>query len=633
MAANNQYTAESIESLSPLEFTRLRPGVYCGSTEYSTQLIVELFSNALDEHNLGHGNTIKITVDNDNVVTVQDEGQGFLINELRDDGKTVFEAALSVLNTSGKYRDDGVYEGTSLGLNGIGAKLPTFLSHWLVGMTWRDGKYERVYFEEGVFTKREYDSYLKNCSGTAIKFKPSEEFFKHPEPDMKYLEKMFNDICGLCPGLTVELNGKIINHSDGIQYLVNDRVGNDIRLTEDLIFQESKDKYKIDCGLCYSSRSSSDITAYVNYGLTDMGPHITAIKSCITRTMNKWAKEQGLLKEKDKNLEGAALQEGLVLVFNLVSPGISYDAQTKSRIVSNEFVPFLNEVFSKQLEIWLDNHPDYGKTIIEKALLARKAAEAAKKAREAVRAKAEDNKKEKVFRLPTTLADCWSKKRLDCELLIAEGKSAASGLVAARDSEFQAVYGVRGKMLSVLKSTPAAIMKNQEINNLVQALGLEVNPLTAKMTYDKSKLRYGKIIACADADPDGKLIENLLFNALWYMCPDLIVEGHVYSAVPPLFRITTKKNEYIYCKDETELEAKKTQLGSQVLAIGRNKGLGEQDSEELSYCLLEPATRNVMQLTVEDIGATDIMFKKLYGKAVEPRLRFLNEHLEEANVD
>ena len=632
MAVSNQYTADSIESLSPLAFTRLRPGVYCGSTEYSTQLIIELFSNALDEHNLGHGDVIEISVSKDNVIMVKDNGQGFLVNEQRDDGKTVLEAAFSVLNTSGKYRDDGVYEGTSLGLNGIGAKLPTFLSHWLNVITIRDGRTEEINFKEGVFENRVLGT-SNEPNGTKVTFQPSEEFFKHAEPDVKYLEKMLNDICGLCPNLTVIFNNKKINHPEGIEYLVKDRAGKDIPVTLPLIFQEKNDKYKLDCGIQYTTANSSNMVSYVNYGLTDAGPHITAIKSCITRSLNKWAKEQGILKEKDKNLEGSALQEGLVLAFNLVAPGISYDAQTKSRIVSNEFVPFLNDVFGKQLEVWLDNNPEYGKTIIEKALLARKAAEAAKKAREAVRAKAEDNKKEKVFRLPTTLADCWSKERLDCELLIAEGKSAASGLVAARDSEFQAVYGVRGKMLSVLKSTPAAIMKNQEINNLVQALGLEVNPLTAKMTYDKSKLRYGKIIACADADPDGKLIENLLFNALWYMCPDLIIEGHVYSAVPPLFRITTKKNEYIYCKDEAELEAKKAQLGSQVLAIGRNKGLGEQDSEELSYCLLEPVTRNVIQLTVEDIGATDIMFKKLYGKAVEPRLRFLNEHLEEANVD
>ena len=249
--------------------------------------------------------------------------------------------------------------------------------------------------------------------------------------------------------------------------------------------------------MTYTSKSASKIIAYVNYGLTEQGPHIVALKSCITRVFNKWAKEQGILKTKEKNLDGDSLQEGLVLVFNLISPGISYDSQTKGRIVSKDYVPFLNEVFSQQLEFWLDNNPTDGKTIVEKALLARRAAEAAKKAREAVKKKAD--KKDKVFKLPTKLTDCWTKDRSKAELLIAEGLSAASGLVAARDSEFQAVYGVRGKMLSVLKASADKVMKNQEINNIVVALGLDYNPLTGKMKYDKRKLRYDKIIACADA--------------------------------------------------------------------------------------------------------------------------------------
>ena len=184
----------------------------------------------------------------------------------------------------------------------IGAKLPTFLSHWLTVVTTRDRRYEEITFKEGVFVSRKVGA-ATNETGTTVKFQPSEEFFKHPEPDVKYLEKMFNDICGLCPTLTIKFNGKTINHANGIEYLVINRAGEDIKLTDNLIFQETKNKYKIDCGLCYSSRNSSEIVAYVNYGLTDMGPHITAIKSCITRTMNKWAKEQGLLKEKDKNLE------------------------------------------------------------------------------------------------------------------------------------------------------------------------------------------------------------------------------------------------------------------------------------------------------------------------------------------
>lgn len=464
-------------------------------------------------------------------------------------------------------------------------------------------------------------------------FQPSEEFFNHAEPDSKALEKMFNEICALCPTLTVVFNGKEIKHEEGISYLVEQASGEEIAVTDKLIFQEKKDKYDLVCGIQYSSKSSTYLTAYVNYGLTDAGPHITAVKSCITRTLNKWAKEQGLLKEKEKNLDGTSLQEGLVLIFNLVAPGISYDAQTKSRVVSNDFVPFLNEVFSQRLELWLDQDPEQGKKIIEKALVARRAAEAAKKARAAVKAKAVE-KKEKVFKLPTTLADCWTKNREKAELLICEGKSAASNLVAARDSEFQAVYGVRGKMLSVLKTAPAAIMKNQEINNLVQALGLDCDQTTATLTYDKKKLRYDKIIACADADPDGYAIENLLFNILWYMCPDLIIEGHVYSSIPPLYRVTNKKNEYIYLRGDKELAEYKAKFSeSSIRALGRMKGLGECDAEELSHCLLEPETRNIVQLTVEDIGATDKMFQDLYGKIVEPRVKFLATHLEEAHVN
>lgn len=205
-------------------------------------------------------------------------------------------------------------------------------------------------------------------------------------------------------------------------------------------------------------------------------------------------------------------------------------------------------------------------------------------------------------------------------------------MVAARNSEIQAVYGVRGKMLSVLKTTPDKIVKNQEINNLLEALGLEYSHTTGKAKYDKSKLRYGKIIAAADADYDGYAIENLLFNILWYICPDLIIEGHVYSAVPPLYRVTTKKNEYIYLRDDDALNDFKSKRSNQIASIGRLKGLGEQDSDELAYCLLEQETRNLYQLKVEDIGATNKMFEDLYGKAVSPRVKFLSEHLEEAQI-
>lgn len=631
------YDKDSIQSLSPLEHVRLRPGMYIGSTKDSTQLLVELFSNALDEHNLGHGNLIKVWVDTKTgTCGVEDNGQGFPINQVRPDNKTVLQASFDEMNTSGKYSDDGVYGGTSLGLNGVGSKATTFLSSWLEVISGRveDRQYEHLWFKDGVFQKRQIGKWNNKQSGTTVTFKPDARFFENPLPNITLLRKMFHDICCMCPLLEiwfiVDNYLEQIYHPEGLYYLIQQVTGEKGEIVPPLLFQKKQDKYSINCALSYSDKSSCNIIAYVNYGLTEQGPHITALKTCITKVMNKWAREQNILKEKDKNLDGDSLQEGLVLIFNLVSPNISYDAQTKSRIVSKDFVPFLNEVFSEQLEIWLDNNPDDGRKIIEKALLARRAAEAAKKAREAVKKKAE--KKDKVFKLPTTLVDAWTKDRSKAELLICEGKSAMSGLVAARDSETQAIYGVRGMMISARKTTMDKLLKNQEVNNLIVALGLDFDSHN-HLIYDKDKLRYDKIIACTDADPAGAAIENLLFNILWYICPELLLNGHVYSTIPPLFRVTTKKNEYIYLKDETALNEYQKKNGKKIQSIGRLKGLGEMDSEELEYTLLNPDTRNMVQLEVSDKDKTEQRFEMLYGKAVKPRVEYILAHSEEVEVD
>ena len=629
---DNLYKEDSIESLSPREHVRLRPGMYAGDTSDATQLAIEILGNAIDEYNIGHGNTIDVIV-NKTLVSIMDQGQGFPINVMREDGETVLQASFDVINTSGKYRDDGVYEGTAIGLNGIGSKLTNFLSHNLSVVSWNaKGEYEMIHFSEGEFVTRETGK-ENHHSGTLVTFSPSEEFFDSPQVNQKKLLNFCEDITCLCPGLTINFNGTDIKHENGIQDLLKKHLGKEIEIINNpLIIQEKKDKQAISLAMSYTTRGSSTIVPYVNCGLTSAGPHITSIKSTITRILNKWAKEQNILKAKDKNLDGASLQEGMILVANITAEGVSYDAQVKSTITKID-TSFISSTLGEQLEIWLDNNVEDGKNIIEKALVARKAAEAAKKARERVKAKAATPVKAKAIQLPTTLTDCWSKNRSQCELFVCEGKSAAAGLVAGRDSETQAIYGVRGKMLSVLKTAASNIYKNQEINNLVQALGLDVDEKTCKLVYDEKKLRYGKIIAAADADFDGFAIENLLFNILWYMCPELITNGHVYSAVPPLFRVTTKKNEYVYLRDAEALAAYQKEHGAQIQSIGRLKGLGEQDSDELSYCLLDPETRNVLQLKVEDYGKTDKMFQDLYGKRVEPRVQFLAQHLEEARVD
>ena len=564
--ANKLYTEDSIQSLSPLEFTRLRPGVYCGSTEYSTQLLIEIVSNSIDEFKAGHGNTIDVIIDTKkNEYIVTDHAQGFPYNVKREDGKTVLQAAFDTLNTSGKFSDNGVYEGTALGLNGIGSKLTNYLSHWLQVASCSNGKdVEQITFKEGVFEKRELFklgseeakfSAPMGTTGTTVWWHPSEKFFTHPEVDLNKVKELFHVLSCLCIGLTINLyvDGKKEEFvsKNGLNDLVDNETDSEI-VSNRLQINFDGGKNKLDLVLTYDSSYSSQIVAYVNTGETDGGPHITQIKTIVTREFNKFFKGKKWLKDKDENLSGDEIQEGMILVFNLTAPGVSYDAQTKSRIVKIDMAPFSN-VITESLDNWFENNEKDIKTIFDKAIAARKAKEAAKKARDKVR---EFNKKPKkqFLDLPTKLVDCWSKKRLDCEIYVVEGDSAASGLVDGRDSEFIAVFPVRGKMLNCLKATDDKIFANAEINNLIKALGLKMDEKTKKLIYNKNDLRYGKIVAAADADPDGKAIKNLLFTDLWYLCPELITNGHVYAAVPPLFRITTSKNEYIFLKGQEELD-------------------------------------------------------------------------------
>ena len=567
----NLYNEESIKSLSPLEFTRLRPGVYVGSTEYSTQLLIEIVSNAVDEFKAGHGDTITVDILKDNVITVEDNGQGFIPNAMREDGKTILEASFSVLNTSGKYTEDGVYEGTALGLNGIGSKLAVYLSNHAEITSWRDGQYEHIWFEEGIFKKRDIGKWTNanKPSGTIVTWKPSAEFFNNVEVDLTVIKKLFKVISCLCPGLKIILNGEVYFSKNGLSDLVDEAVKDKEILNNRLNISYGSGKNKIDLVLTYTDSYSSTIIPYVNTGLTDSGPHISQLKTILTRELNKFFREKNWLKEKEENLSGDDCQEGLYLVFNITAPGVSYDAQTKSRIVKLDMKPF-NTVIAEELHLWFEKNEKEIKLLADKALKARKAREAAKKARDSIREP--KDKKAKLVNLPTKLVDCWSKNRLDCELLISEGDSAASGLIGARDSSFQAVFPIRGKILNCFKAETSKIFANQEIVNIIKALGLEIDPKTNKPIYDKNKLRYGKILMCCDADADGEAIKNLLLTCFWWLCPELLLNGHVYAAIPPLFRITTKKNEYIYLRDAAALEEYKLAHKNEKFQINRNKG-------------------------------------------------------------
>ena len=507
------YDEKSIESLSPLEFTRLRPGVYAGDTTYSTQLLVEIFSNAVDEFRLGHGNDITITIDKD-VITVQDSGQGFIPNSFREDGKTILEAAFSVLNTSGKYREDGTYEGTSLGSFGIGSKITTFLSHWLEVCTCRDGQQEHIKFVEGVFEKRTTSKVTNNIpTGTIVTWQPSEEFFKNTTVEINVIKTLFKTVSCLCPGLKINLiektelgeNQTIYQSKYGLNDLVDDAVKGKELLKNRLNINFEEGKNKLDLVMTYTSNYSSTIVPYVNTGLTETGPHITQLKTALTREMNKFFREKKWLKEKDENLTGDDIQEGMYMVFNYTAPSVSYDAQVKSRITSIDTKPAVS-AFVEALNIWLETNEKEVKNIADKAINARKAREAAKKARDNARGKAE---KKTVLKLPSKLTDCWSKDRKKCEIFIVEGDSAGGGMKEARDNEFQAVLPVRGKILNTQKATLDKILANAEIRDMIKAFGLDLDVKTGKVVTNLEKIRYGKIIISADADVSKTAYERL----------------------------------------------------------------------------------------------------------------------------
>lgn len=626
------YTEDSIASLSPLEFTRLRPGVYCGSTEYSTQLLIEIVSNAIDEFSAGHGNVINVDYKDSGECTVEDFAQGFPVNVMREDGETVLQASFDVLNTSGKFTDDGVYEGTALGLNGIGSKLTNYLSHWLEVSTYRDGKMESVSFKEGVFDSRKTGEQGSNHTGTIVHWLPSEEFFTNAGIEVNRIKELFKVLVCLCPGLTINLshNGKdtiSFVSKDGLNDLVTDIAKDNEILSNRLKIQYEQGRNKLDFILTYTDKYALNMVSYVNTGETDSGPHITQIKTLITREFNKFFRDKKWLKEKDENLSGDDIQEGMLIVFNITAPNISYDAQTKSRIVKIDMTPFTS-VLTEHIQYWLNNNEKEIKVIADKAINARKARDAAKKAREAVREN-QKKKKEKVLKFDSKLADCNGKDRSRCEIYVTEGDSASGNLKMARDNAYQAIMPVRGKILNVRKASLDKIQKNAEIMTMIEAFGLSVDMKTMKLTYRPEDLRYGKIIIESDADVDGAHIKNLFYTFIWTFCPQLIKDGYVYAGVPPLYKVTEGKDKFIYLKDDVALEEYRAKNIGKKYVVKHLKGLGEMDVDETDV-LVNPELRNIRQITVEDAIAADALFDDLMGTAIAPRKEFIKQHSQEA---
>ena len=624
------YDKDSIESLSPLEFTRLRPGVYCGDTTYSTQLLIEIFSNAVDEFNAGHGNKIEVKINKD-IIEVKDYGQGFICGSFREDGTTILEAAFSVLNTSGKYREDGSYEGTSLGSFGIGSKITTYLSHWLEVRTYRDSKIEELRFEEGVLKNRELygnrDAGLMH--GTEVKWQPSEEFFTHTEVEINKIKTLFKTISCLCPGLEIVLydNGskEVYKSNNGLNDLVDEAVKDKEIINNRLIVNSQQDKYKFNLVLTYTNNYSSTIIPYVNTGLTDTGAHITQLKTSLTREMNKFFREKNWLKDKDENLTGDDIQEGMYVVFNYTAPSVAYDAQVKSRITSIDTKAEIS-AFVDTLGEWLNYNEKEIKIIFDKAFNARKAREAAKKARDAARnVKPKEKGLKAKMQLSNKFIDCVNKNPKERNLLLVEGLSAGSAAIEARNAKTDSIYMLRGKIISPLKTSVDKILANQEMSDIIKVIGAGFG----NDNFDINKMNFDKIVITADADSDGSDIELLLITFFFSYMRPLVLAGKLYRAVTPLYIVKTGKEElYFYTEEEMEQYKSTHKSGYDVL---RAKGLGELNAEDLHKVCFE--NQRFKRITVEDVTKAKMLLETLQGQAVAPRKQFIYDNAEKLGFE
>lgn len=611
----SKYTEDSIQKLDPLSFTRLRPDTYLGSNEDSTQLVREIITNCYDEFLARNCTKINVWYNqDDNSITILDNGQGILPNVQKEDGRTILEMVYGDINTSGKYdkSDSAVYK-TSTGAFGIGASLTCFLSHWLKATTCRDGQYETVEFIEGKFHSRKTGETDKDKHGVEVSFQPSEEFFRNAKPNLEALREEFFNMSCVCAGLEIYFEDRRYYHPLGLKSLLEEKVKDEITLFDiPFTFTETKDRQYLDFVMTSTSSSKSTFDCFCNYSIVEAGTPITAVKSCITRIFNKWAKDNGLLKK--DNLSGNDIQEGMIVIFNLASPNIRYDSQTKVRVTSTEDNTFISEVLGKKLELWLDNNPEDAKIIIDKALLARKAAEAAKKAREKVKAGTKAaNKKVKIMN-PDKLKDAEHLGQ-DSVLLLVEGLSAGSTIAVARDPQKYGILMLRGKLINALTNDEKRFYNNEEVQLLLKALNVVPGE------YNASKLRYGRIGICVDSDSDGYNIGLLIMTALYKICPEFIQEKRLCWLRSPLYIVKNGKSEQYFFTDQ-EMNAARGKIKGEVQ---RNKGLGSLSAAQAKDSMFgECQHLDVLEPSYNAL----LLLEDLMGNSVEKRKEFIFDNID-----
>ena len=630
----SNYGVKDIKTLEGIEAIRLRPGMYIGSVgpEGVRHITLEIISNAVDEYLNGHCTECHVNVDNDDNIEVMDNGRGVPFGKAEDGSETLVNV-YTKLHTGAKFDSDGkTGYNTSGGMNGVGAKATNALSEQFQVASFRDGKHAVASFKKGELIKYQEEPWpQKEMTGTRIIFRPDPTIFKEGiELEYAPLKKQLQELAYLSPGMRFILNYKdkdreIITSQNGIKDYIDDLNASKTKLTSVFYTENMEDRIGVKIAMQYNDTYTDTYRLYTNSIPNSAGTHLTGFRTALTATMNEYAREKKLLKEKDANISGDELKEGLTLVLSFIMPDPVFSGQTKDVLSSSEARTAVQRLVAKEIKVWLDANPKDAKAIIDKALLARAAREKAKKAKETVR-KA-DNKRRVI--MPDVLADASSKERHKCEVFIVEGKSAAGSTKEARDRGTQAVFQLRGKPLNVLKCDLHKALQNKEISGMVDAFGLEVN--NGKIIVDEAKLRYGKFIITADADVDGSHIRVLFLTFIWKFCPELLEKGYIYAAVPPLYKATYGTNIKYLVNDAALAEFRAGMKKS--FDLGRMKGLGEMDPEEMAETVMNPNTRILKQITMEDAAAVANVFMNLMGESVTPRKKFIEDNADKANVD
>ena len=625
-----EYDSSSIQVLEGLEAVRKRPGMYIGTTSSRGlhHLVWEIVDNAIDEALAGYCTHIEVSIGTENTITVKDDGRGIPVDKHPKTGKSTVETVYTVLHAGGKFGGGG-YK-VSGGLHGVGASVVNALSSWLEVKVYKNGNVYYQRYENGghpVDELKIIDSCSKDRTGTTVTFKPDPEIFTDTTVyDYEVLKTRTRELAFLNRGLKISLyDEREDNKKDSFCYeggiteyvkMINE---NKNPIHETIIECSGIDNdISLEVALQYNETYNSSIYSFVNnINTPEGGTHEDGVRRALTRILNKYATSNGMLKEKDSNLTGDDVKEGITMIISIKHPNPQFEGQTKTKLGNSEVRGISDKIFSQSFERFLMENPDQAKIIVEKSMTASRARVAAKRARELTRRKGDLD----ITNFYGKLSDCKSKDPSECEIFLVEGDSAGGSAIKGRNSITQAILPLRGKILNVEKARLDRALSNEEIKTIITAFGTGIGE-----DFDLSKLRYDKIIIMTEADVDGSHIRVLLLTLFYRFFRPIVEAGHVYAAQPPLFVIKHGKNIKYVLNEQERDEYLKTLSPNTKYDIMRMKGLGEMDAEELNETTMDIEKRVLRQITVEDTIAADDVFSKLMGEEVEPRRTFIEEN-------